>query len=151
MARAIMQLPEPAPQILADLGVQRAERQASIQQQDPRIDGQGAGKRHPLALSAGELAWKSVRKPRKLDEIEQVADPFADRAFGRSLAARPCAQPEGDVVGNAHMLEQSVALEHEADAPFAQVELCGVGPAKEDPAGIGSFETGDDAQKRRLA
>jgi hypothetical protein len=49
----VVQPPQPAPQLLAHLGVERAER--LVEQQHLRLDRQRAGQRHALALAAGEL------------------------------------------------------------------------------------------------
>src|SRR6202030_1065214 len=68
-------------------------------------------------------------------------------------APGPRAQPEGDVLENAHVLEQRIVLEDKADAPFADLLGGNVEAVEEDlsSAGVGGFHTRDHAQKRRLA
>ena len=48
-------------------------------------------------------------------------------------------------------LEQRVMLEHEADAALARIDMQHALAFEADVAGIRPFETGDDAQERRLA
>ena len=49
----VVQPAQPVAQLLADLGVERAER--LVEQQHRRLDRERAGQRHPLPLAAGEL------------------------------------------------------------------------------------------------
>jgi hypothetical protein len=70
---------------------------------------------------------------------------------GRPVAARPHAQAEGHVLEHAHVPEQRVMLEHEADPAFARAAPRGAPAFETDVAGMGELEAGDDAQKRRLA
>ena len=59
-AEAPVQVAQPAPQVLPDLGVERAER--LVEQQDARLDRERAGERHPLALAARELVRIAARR-----------------------------------------------------------------------------------------
>ena len=68
----VVQPAQPAPQVLADLGVERAER--LVEQQHLRVDGERAGQRHPLALAAGELRRVAVLEAVEPDDLEQVVD-----------------------------------------------------------------------------
>src|SRR5215210_3845085 len=56
----------------ADLGVERAER--LVEQQHTRLDGERAGQRHALALTAGELARVALVVARQPDDAEQLVD-----------------------------------------------------------------------------
>jgi hypothetical protein len=61
---------QPVAQLLADLGVERAER--LVEEQHGRLDRQRPGQRHPLALAAGELVGHPVRELREVHELEQL-------------------------------------------------------------------------------
>ena len=54
----VVELAKPAPQLLADLGVERAER--LVEQQDARLDGERARERDALALAARQLRRVAV-------------------------------------------------------------------------------------------
>ncbi len=85
----VMQRAQPFAQLLAHLGVERAE--GLVEQQDARLDRERARERNALALAAGELARIAVGEPVELNEIEQLLDPRTDRAprpCGRHAAAR---------------------------------------------------------------
>ena len=73
VAGLVVDLAQPAAQILAHLGVERAER--LVEQQHARLDRQRAGKRDALPLAAGELGGIALVQARQLDEVEQVHDP----------------------------------------------------------------------------
>ncbi len=49
----VVQAPQPRPQVLTHLGVERTER--LVEQQHLGVDRQGAGQRHALPLTTGEL------------------------------------------------------------------------------------------------
>ena len=71
----------------ADLGVER--RQRLVEQQDLRLDGEGAGQRHALLLAAGELVGIAPAQRRQLDQAEHLLDPRARSASGRFATFRP--------------------------------------------------------------
>ena len=104
-----MQPAQPVAQLRADLRVERAER--LVEQQHPRLDGERARQRHPLALAAGELRRVAVLVAGEPDDPEQLVDARGDLGL-RALADR---QPEGDVLAHGHVLEGGVVLEDEAD------------------------------------
>ena len=149
MAGPVVELAQPAAQLAAHLGVERAER--LVEQQHPRLDGQRAGQRHALALAAGELGGMALAEAVELHELEQVARRGGRSRGRRPLAARPHAQAEGDVLGHRHVAEQGVVLEDEADAALAHRHARGVLVAEQDAAGARHLEAGDEAQERRLA
>ena len=76
MAGAVMQLAQPTAQILAHLGVERAER--LVEQEHARLDRERARKRDALALPAGKVRRVALLDAGKLDEIEQGLDALAD-------------------------------------------------------------------------
>lgn len=65
-----------AAQIAAHIGVERTKR--FVEQQHARIDGERAGKRHALTLTAGNLAGETVLQTAQLHEVEQFLDPFGN-------------------------------------------------------------------------
>ena len=111
---AIVDVAQPAAQLAADLGVERAE--GLVEEQDARLDGQRAGERDALALAAGELRGIA-------------ASPGRRAGRGRAAPSRACGSPsspggspaaadvetEGDVVEHRHVAEEGVVLEDEAD------------------------------------
>ena len=66
----VVQAAQPAPQLLAHLGVERAE--GLVEQQHARLDGERAGQRDALALAARELRREAVGEPVELHEVEQL-------------------------------------------------------------------------------
>ena len=148
----VVQPPQPAPQPLADLGVERAE--GLVEQQHLGFDGQGASQRHPLPLAAGELAGIAVGERFELDQRHQLPDALADGACGRAHLARADAQPEGDILEHVHVAEQRIVLEHETHAPLAGALAGDIAALEEQGAGrigVRRFETRDDAQQRGFA
>jgi hypothetical protein len=100
-AELLVQVPEPAPERLAHLRVERAE--GLVQQQQLRLDRERARERHALALPARELGRVAVRHALELHALEQFRD-----ALGALGAARPVApalhpEPERDVVEDGHV------------------------------------------------
>ena len=82
----VVDLAQPAAQLLAHLGVERAER--LVEQQHPRLDRERAGERHALALAAGELGRIALVEAVELDQIEQLGDAAADLVVGRAACRR---------------------------------------------------------------
>ncbi|QTK79336.1 hypothetical protein AT6N2_C1619 [Agrobacterium tumefaciens] len=113
VARAVMEFAQPAAQFLAHFGIERAER--LVEKQHLRLDGDGAGKRHALALTAGKLGWIALFKAREMHHVEKFGHAFAYLGFRRAAGGRAYLQAESDVVGHRHMAEQRVMLEHETD------------------------------------
>ena len=95
--------------LLAELAIERAERLVEQQHAGP-ID-ERPGERHPLLLAAGQLARLAGREVAHLDHVERIADTVGDLRLGD--AALP--QPVGHVLGDVHVREQGVALEHGVD------------------------------------
>ena len=97
------------PQIL----VERGER--LVEQQELGLEDKRARQRHALLLAAGELARIAAGKRLHLHGVQHLEGLLAPRLPGHA----PRGQPIGDVLGDAHMREQRVVLEHDADlAPF---------------------------------
>ena len=66
----VVQAAQPAAQLLAHLGVERAER--LVEQQHARAHRQRAGERDALALAAGKLRGIPVGQPVELHQLEQL-------------------------------------------------------------------------------
>ena len=75
----VVEAAQPGAQVLADLGVERAE--GLVEQQHLRLDRQRPGQRHALALAAGELRGVAVGEPVELDQVQQLVRP------GRAILA----------------------------------------------------------------
>ena len=73
-ADPLVKFPEPAAEVFAHLGIQRAER--FVEQQHFRLDGQRSRKGHPLALAAGELGRLAVSQAIKSHQMEQLIHHF---------------------------------------------------------------------------
>ena len=100
MPSLVVQLAQPAAQLLAHLGVERAER--LVEQQHARLDRQRAGERHALALAAGELRRIAARRSRSsCTRSSSSSTRSRDLRLGGRVAARPHAQAEGDVLEHA--------------------------------------------------
>ena len=108
-----------------------------VGQQQPRLEAQRPGQRHPLLLAAGELAGPVV---------EPVGQPHLRQhllgAARASAAGQPPDQPgHHGVLERGELGQQVVALEDEADRLVAEagqlllVEGGQVAPLEEDPAG----------------
>ena len=85
----VVDLAQPAAQLAAHLGVERAE--GLVEQQHAWARSPGAGQRHALALAAGELRRVALFETRQLHEIEQLEGAAADFGLRRALllAAAP--------------------------------------------------------------
>ncbi len=113
VAGLVMDLAQPAAQLASDLCVECAER--LVEQQHPRLDGERAGQRHALPLSAGQLRGVALVEAGELHEIEQFGGAPLDLGVGRAVAAVAHLQAKADVFGHRHVPKQCVVLEHEAD------------------------------------
>ena len=141
----VVQAAQPLAQVLADAGVERAER--LVQQQHLGLDGQCAGQRHALPLAARELRRVAVAQALQVDQVDQLGHPVLDLG----LRPAPDLQAERDVLGDGHVLERRIVLEHEADAPLVRGQRGHVPAAQADGAGVGLLEPSDHPQQRGLA
>ena len=84
----VVQPAQPVAQLLADLGVEGAER--LVEQQHRRLDRQRPGQRHPLPLAAGELARAAGRRNcARCTSSSSSSTRRAISAFGRLRISRP--------------------------------------------------------------
>jgi hypothetical protein len=134
-----------APQLLADLRVERAE--GLVEQQHLRLVRERTRDRDALLLSARELARQAVVHAFERHEAQQLLAALATlRGFHAAHAQR-----ELDVLADRHVPEQRVALEHEADLALAHGELRHVAAVQADASVIDTGESGDRSQERALA
>ena len=92
--------------LLAELEVERPER--LVEQQHGRSLRERAGQRHALGLAARQLPRVAVAVLGQADQLEVLADAPADLVVRQALHP----QPERDVVGDGHVREERVVLEH---------------------------------------
>src|SRR3954449_10392797 len=143
-----MKVTEPAPQILAHLCIERTER--FVEKQDARLDGERPGERDTLPLSAGELGRVAACDPSELHEVEQRLDTLLDVRLARPDPAWTRPETEGDILENCHVPEQRIVLEYEADMTLADGAAQRVLAVESHLSAVRPFETGDNAQQRRL-
>src|SRR5690606_4659304 len=116
----LVQGTQPAAQILAHLGVQRAER--LVQQQYLRLHGQCPSQGNTLLLSARQLRRVPVGQMSELNHFQQCLHALAYLCRRRPFAGWQNIQPESYVLGHRHVAEQGVMLEYEANAPLAHMQ-----------------------------
>ncbi|MNE42051.1 hypothetical protein D3C80_1361570 [compost metagenome] len=83
-----------------------------VKQHDDRVHGQGAGNRHTLLLTTGELARVLFRLVAKTDALKQ-RQPLLGRF--RFAATEYLALGNGQVLGDGQVREQLEVLEHHTD------------------------------------
>ncbi len=127
-----------------DLPRVRVERrQRLVEQQNLGVAGERAGEGHALALAAGQVVRPRVREVGDAEALEQLPHPLAPA--------------ERDVGADAHVREQGVLLEDEADRALLgrQVDAArAVEPravAQRDTALVRRHQAGDRAQHGGLA
>ena len=149
----VVQPAEPGPQALPHLGVERAERLVQQQHLAARRPAPGPARR--AAAGRRKAATETACRGRRAAPAA-AARGRGDR-FPRSTAAcfaRPHAQAERHVLEHAHVAEQRVVLEHEADAALGGGPMGDVLVVEADArarVGVRRVEAGDDPQQRRLA
>ncbi len=121
--------------------------QRFVEQQHARALDQRARQRHPLTLTAGELADAALAEALQLDQRQHLGDPLAALAPADVLLA----QAEADVSLHGKMGKQSVALEHHVDRPMVRRNIADVLAVEQDAAFARRLEAGEQAQQRGLA
>ncbi len=102
--------PQPAPQFMAHLAVQRPE--GFVQQEHIGIDGQRTGERDALSLAPGQLCGDSDRPDQPSCTSSSSDCTFLAMSRGRGpLAARLYLEAEGDVLEHRHVAEQGHSAE----------------------------------------
>ncbi len=106
-----------------------------------------ARERDALLHAARELVRIALRGLGEPDELEQLADPGP--AIGLGLAPDP--EAVLDVLLGGHVREQAVGLEHHPHVALVGRRSRDVLAVDDDPARIRLVESGNEAQRRRLA
>ncbi len=130
---------------LAQLQVQR--RQRLVEQQHLGPAGQRAGQGDALLLATGQLVGAALADLRQLHQVEHAAHRGVDLAARAALHL----QAEADVLGDAHVREQRITLEHRVDRAAERRQAFHAFAIEADAAGAGLFETGDEAEEGGLA
>jgi hypothetical protein len=130
--------------LLAELQVERPER--FVEEQHGRLVHERARERDPLALAARELLRLPSAQPGQPNTAQHHLDLRPPRRLRNSLHAE--AVP--DVLGDRHVREERVVLEHgvhlaRVGRPPRHVPAC-----KLDAPFVGALEARDQAQRRRL-
>ena len=140
---------QPFAQVLAHFRIERAER--LIEEQHARLNGQCARQGHALALPAGNLRRQPLFITLELDQLEQLSHSRGHRGAVGPFPARQHAQAEGDILEDVHVLEERVMLEDKPGAAFVGALARDFLVAEGNPARVGNFEAGNNAQERGLA
>jgi hypothetical protein len=133
------------PHFLAQAGIEVAER--LIEQQQRRMNDEGARQRHALLLSARDLRWVAGLEAAEPDEVERLVDAAAHVPLRRLAHA----QPERDVLEDGQMRKERVALEHECHVPRVHRQARHVAALQPHRPLVGLQDAGDGAQDGRLA
>ena len=105
-----------------------------------------AAHRDSLALAAGELGRPPLEELVQAEHRGDLLDASRDLALGHP----PHLQAVAEVLANAHVRVQGVALEDHRDVAVTWREIGDVAPADPDLAGRDLLEPRDRAQQRRL-
>ena len=133
-------LPQPATHV----DVQVARR--LVQEEDRRLEHEGACERYALQLAARESPHVGIAKVRDAEEVEHGIDP--DPPLGPAHAAH--AQPVLDVAEHP-AVEQHRTLEHDCDtASCRQIPGRDRPTEVRQPAGVGCLQQRENAQERAL-
>jgi len=123
-------------------------RERFVEEEKLWLRGQRARQGDSLLLTAGELLRGFVAVIREADEFEEVVDP----AF--AVVFVPLLDPEGDVFAGREVWEERELLENDADVPLFRGDepvSAHVVPVESNDAAVGSFQSGDQPERRRLS
>ena len=129
----------------AEFGVEVGE--GLVEQEEVRVDGEGAGEGDALLLAAGELGGASAGVIGHPDDVEEFAGPLV--SLSPSLASH--LEAESDVLEDAHVRPEGVVLEHHAAASPVGRSARDVVVSEADAAGVGEVEACDDPEEGRFA
>ena len=130
---------------LAQVPVERAER--FVEQENVRLDRQGAGQGDALLLAARKRRHGAIPERPHLHEIERPRDLRRDRVPGQA----PALQAEADVARDRQMREQRVVLEDDADVALMRRRARHVDARDRHLALVGRRQARDQPQQGRLA
>ena len=144
-AETALQLADLAAHLLAQAGVEIAER--LVEQQQVRTDHERAGKRDALLLAARELVGVALGQGAETHELERLPPTPADL-----LSREPAhPEPEGDILEHREVRKERVVLEHERHVARVDGRFCDIDAAQADPSPVRRINPGDHAQDRGLA
>ncbi len=126
----------------------RAHRERLVHQQQLRLVDQRAGQRDALLLAAGQLAGPPLGEAVELHQAQGIERRVASTS---ALARRRTREREGHVLGDAHVREQGVALEHHADVALVRRQAGHRAAVEQDLAAGRVLEAGDHVERRGLA
>ena len=131
--------------LLAKLAVEGTEwlvheRQSGFEHHRP-------GEGDALLLPAAQLAREAVVVALELHEPERLVDPASGLRFRHAAHL----QRKADVLGDAHVREQGIVLEHHADVALEGWKAGHLAIADDDRSARHLLEAGDHHQRRRLA
>ena len=129
----------------AHLPVERRQRLVEQQQARPLHD--RAGERDALPLAARQLRGSALGEVPEADDLHDLADAAAQVRPADALGL----EAVGDVLLDAEVREQGVALEHHVDRALVRRHPEQVLAVDLDAARLGRLEAGDRAQQRGLA
>ena len=158
-AQLALQPLELVAQRLAQLRVEVGQR--LVEQQQRRLDDQGAGQREALLLTAGQLGRLAPGLRGELHRGEHPLDALGDLLLGGPVGALAHLQGERDVVEHGHVRPDGVGLEDHAQAALvgghvhrAVAALDAAGEhhpvAHGDLPAVGLLEAGDGPQRGGL-
>lgn len=108
-AELALDAPDLEPELAPERGVEIRER--LVEEQEGRLDDEGARERDPLLLSAGKRGGCAMLEPLESYHAERPRHPGADLLPGEPSPL----EAERDVLEDVPVGEQSVALEHHPD------------------------------------
>src|SRR5262245_6912778 len=143
-AELLLELADLAAYATAELGVEIRKR--LVEQQDPRLEHQGARHRDALLLAARELTRQAVVEPGEAEQ-GQPRPRGGDRPLARLAAG---AQAVADVLEHGHVRKQRVGLEHHADVAIGGGDARDVVAPDENAPARRHLEARDQPERRRL-
>ena len=140
---------QPAAELFANLGVERAER--LVEQKQAWLDGEGARERDTLALAAGQLRRITLLQTLELNQLDELERSLADLGGTRPLIAGTHLQAESDIAEHGHVPEQRIVLEDETHIARLHRQMKRILSVKGHAAGSRLVEPGQDAEESRFA
>ena len=130
---------------LAELSIESAER--LIEQEDSRLEDDGASDRDALLLAAGKLCRIPTAHLRQTHELERRAHSRRELASSEPLSPKA----EANVAGNGEMREQGVLLKDGVDVSAMRGRIGDVGVAEHHGSRVRALEARDNAKKCGLS
>src|SRR6266545_4028352 len=144
-AESALQLAQLHPRLGTQLGVEI--RQRFVEKEKPRLAHDRAGERAALLLAAGELSGTPFEQMIDADFRRR----FAHRGIDLRITHGDHPQRKSDVLVDAHVRIQRVALEHHRNVARAGLALRDVDALHDHASRIVRLEAGENAQRRGLA